>query len=225
MAELPMVPRSLAAQNCIPNQFGLPPFGKPIQPIVPHNGDYNLATELPFPGRCPLFWLDQPRFAIAHCGEVLFAGYGRSLNASAPFWDSKKNFDIPHPTKENHRLRYVCLEGPDADVYIKGKLVEGNVINLPAYWPKLVDLDSINITLTPIGVYQELFVERIEWGTRVIVKNNSGGPINCYYQIMAERIDVEKNIPEYEGLTPMDYPGDNNGSVINDVLRFNGENT
>ena len=28
-----------------------------------------------------------------------------------------KGFDIKHPTKENHRLRYVCLEGPEGGVY------------------------------------------------------------------------------------------------------------
>ena len=147
---------------------------------------------------------------------------GESYNIKSKYWDNggKKNFDIPHPTKENHRLRYVCLEGPDADVYIKGSLVNQNVINLPPYWTKLVDLETISVNLTPIGVYQELFVEKIEWGTKVIVKNNLGGPINCHYQIMAERIDTEKNIPEYEGLTPMDYPGDNSGSIINDRLRF-----
>ncbi len=150
---------------------------------------------------------------------------GDSYNFKSKFWDSKKNFDIPHPTKENYRLRYVCLEGPDADVYIKGSLVNSNVINLPSYWTKLVDLESISVNLTPIGVYQELFVEKIEWGTRVIVKNNLGGPINCHYQIMAERIDTEKNIPEYEGLTPMDYPGDNSGSLINDNLRFDAKNS
>jgi hypothetical protein len=43
-----------------------------------------------------------------------------------------------------------------------------------------------------------------------------GGPVHCYYHIMAERIDTEKNIPEYKGLTPADYPGDNNEYTIND---------
>ena len=30
-----------------------------------------------------------------------------------------KGFDIKHPTKENHRLRYVCLEGPEGGVYYR----------------------------------------------------------------------------------------------------------
>ena len=117
---------------------------------------------------------------------------GRNWYTATAFWDSKKSFDIPHPTKESHRLRYVCLEGPDADVYIKGKLEGNNVINLPSYWAKLVDSETINITLTPIGTYQELFVEEIQWNTRVIVKNNNGGPINCHYKIIAERKDCRE---------------------------------
>ena len=33
--------------------------------------------------------------------------------------------------------------------------------------------------------------------------------LDFHYTIFAERKDTEKNIPEYKGLTPNDYPGDN----------------
>jgi hypothetical protein len=33
--------------------------------------------------------------------------------------------------------------------------------------------------------------------------------------IFGERIDGERNIPEYQGLTPNDYPGDNDEYTIN----------
>lgn len=129
----------------------------------------------------------------------------------------KKDFDIPHPTKKGWRLRHVCIEGPTADVYIRGKLEDSTVINLPKYWRGLIDPETITINITPIGSYQELFVEKIEWGSRVIIKNNAGSSIKCYYTISAERIDVEKNIPEYEG-TYDDYPGDN--SQYMNTVRF-----
>ena len=35
---------------------------------------------------------------------------------------SRKAFDIPHPTKEGHRLRHICLEGPESAVYVRGRL-------------------------------------------------------------------------------------------------------
>ena len=127
--------------------------------------------------------------------------------------NSKKGFDISHPTKEGWRLSHICVEGPTADVYIRGKLEGTNRIKLPDYWAGLVDIDSVTVNLTPIGHYQELFVDKIEWGKEVVVKNNNAGPVNCYYHIMAERIDTEKNIPEYEG-TWEDYPGDNSTRSI-----------
>ena len=130
---------------------------------------------------------------------------------------TKKGFDIPHPTKEEHRLRYICIEGPSADVYVRGKLKDSGVIELPDYWKGLVDPETIDVSLTPIGSFQELFVEAIQWGTKVIVRNAAGGPINCSYVIYAERKDAERNIPEYEGLTPKDYPGDNTAYVINGI--------
>jgi hypothetical protein len=128
---------------------------------------------------------------------------------------SKKGFDIKHPTKEDHRLRYICVEGPAAEVYLRGKLKDSNVIELPEYWKDFVDPDSIGITLTPHGAYQELYVEKIEWGTKITIKNNLAGKINCSFVVFAERKDTEKNIPEYKGLTPADYPGDNREYNIN----------
>jgi len=138
-----------------------------------------------------------------------------TLNATYALAQSKKSFDIPHPTKNNHRLRYICLEGPGAEVYFRGKLEDNNIIEVPEYWRELVDAETITVNLTPFGCHQELFVEKMEWGSRILIKNNAGGPIKCYYTVYGERKDVEKNIPEYEGLTPDDYPGDNSNYVIN----------
>jgi hypothetical protein len=121
----------------------------------------------------------------------------------------KKPFDIPHPTKEGWRLRHVCIEGPTADVYVRGRLNNSNVIELPEYWRRLVDPETITVNLTPVGSHQELYVDKIEWGTKILIKNNCGSGVNCYYTVYGERADTDKNIPEYEG-TYNDYPGDNN---------------
>ena len=132
--------------------------------------------------------------------------------------NSKKSFDIPHPTKENHRLRYVCLEGPEAGVYFRGRLSDSGVINIPEYWKELIDPETITVHLTPHKTYQELFVKSIEWGLKINIQNASGGPINCSYIVHAERRDTPKNIPEYEGLTSNDYPGDNRHYTINGLV-------
>lgn len=118
---------------------------------------------------------------------------------------TKKKFDISHPTKPNHRLAHVCLEGPEAGVYYRGKLKDKNVIELPEYWRGLVDAESITVNLTPHECYQELFVKAIEWGTRIIVVNNSGGPINCSYTVFGKRKDVPDLVVEYEGNEIIDH--------------------
>ena len=126
-----------------------------------------------------------------------------------------KPFDIKHPNKKGHRLRHISLEGPEIAIYYRGKLKDDTVINLPDYWDGFVDKDSITVNLTPVGSYQELFVETIDWGKKIIVKNASGGPINCHYTVYGERIDMEKLIVEYEGESIKDYPGEDWLQVLN----------
>ena len=118
-----------------------------------------------------------------------------------------KGFDIKHPTKENHRLRYVCLEGPEGGVYYRGILKDSEFIELPDYWKDLVDTKTITVHLTPIGTYQYLYYTVAK--NRIIVKNHSNLPTHCSYIIYGERKDGERLIPEYEGNSPKDYPGKN----------------
>ena len=137
--------------------------------------------------------------------------FSGSLRIGDDVLSAKKDFDIPHPTKDGWRLRHVCIEGPTADVYYRGR-VSGNIIELPDYWKGLVDEETITVTLTPIGEYQQLFVESIE-DNRIYIKNHLDTSTHCYYLVCAERKDVERNIPEYQGGYE-DYPG-NNSDYIN----------
>jgi len=122
---------------------------------------------------------------------------------------AKKNFDIPHPSRKGWRLRHTCPEAPTNDVYIRGKVKNRTTIDLPSYWKDFVYKESITVSLTPIGAHQDVIVKRID-DEKVYLQAKTGIPINCYYHIFAERKDGESLIPEYEGKTPADYPGDNN---------------
>ena len=124
----------------------------------------------------------------------------------------KKNFDIPHPTKEGWRLTHTCVEGPEAAVYIRGRVKNAAEINLPEYWKGLVDIDTITVNLTAIGAHQDVIVKRWD-DEKVYLQSKGGMPIDCFYHIMGERKDTEKLIPEYEG-TIEDYPGDNSQRSI-----------
>jgi hypothetical protein len=138
-------------------------------------------------------------------GTLFIDGIGQDVASAI---NSKKGFDISHPNKPNHRLRHICVEGPESAVYIRGKLEGKNIIELPDYWNGLIDPETISVNLTQIGHSQDLIVESIEWGKRIRIKSGNGTTVNCYYQVWADRLG-EKLIVEYEGKTPADYPGDN----------------
>ena len=111
-----------------------------------------------------------------------------------------ESFLIDHPTKEGHKLRYGSLEGPENGVYVRGRLTGTNTIELPEYWTGLVHEDTITVNLTPVGKHQKLYVEDIK-DNKVYIANDGlfGGQIDCFYYILAERVDVEKLEVEFEG--------------------------
>jgi len=119
-----------------------------------------------------------------------------------------KGFDIVHPSKKGHRLRHICLEGPEGGVYVRGKVKNDKEILLPDYWKDLVDVNSITVQLQPIGAHQDIIVKRWD-AEKVELQSKPGIPIHCFYHIFAERIDGEQLIVEYKGENPDDYPGDN----------------
>lgn len=139
---------------------------------------------------------------ISNCGRHVL-----SLKKDLPF-------DMPHPNKKGWRLRHVCIEGPEIAVYCRGKVPPDGIIELPTFWDGLVNKEDMSINLTPIGSWQELYVESIKWGRQVIVKNNAGGQINADYYIVARRLDDDL-IVEYEGESHEDYPGGNEGYSFN----------
>lgn len=109
---------------------------------------------------------------------------------------TNKSFVIDHPTKPGMKLRYGSLEGPENGVYVRGQLLGTNIIETPDYWRGLVHNDSCTIHLTPIGNYQQLYVEKIQ-DYKVYVGTASTFEINCFYSVWAERKDISKLTVEY----------------------------
>ena len=107
------------------------------------------------------------------------------------FAATSKSFVIDHPTKENHELRYGCLEGPEHAVYVRGRVRDG-VIELPEYWTELAREETITVQLTAIG----------DSGNRWVVdvadnKVTTGGG-DAFYLVQAERKDINKLEVEYQ---------------------------
>ena len=133
----------------------------------------------------------------------------KSIAARFEVADEKpKPFDLKHPTKDGYRLRYACIEGPEAGVYVRGRVNNGkNVIDLPDYWRGLVDYETLTVQLTAVGSHQNVIVKRISPIEQKIYLQAQGGmPVDCFYHIFAERKDVNKLIVEYEGDSHRDYP-------------------
>ena len=147
----------------------------------------------------------------SHLRANTFAGLvgtGGAFSGSSINVQGWKGFDIVHPSKKGHRLRHICLEGPEGGVYIRGKVKNDKVILLPDYWKDFVDINSITVQLQPIGAHQDIIVKRWD-AEKVELQSKPGIPIHCFYHIFAERIDGEQLVVEYKGETPDEYPGDN----------------
>ena len=147
----------------------------------------------------------------SHLRANTFAGLvgtGGAFSGSSINVQGWKGFDIVHPSKKGHRLRHICLEGPEGGVYIRGKVKNDKEILLPDYWKDLVDINSITVQLQPIGAHQDIIVKRWD-AEKVELQSKPGIPIHCFYHIFAERIDGEQLVVEYKGETPDEYPGDN----------------
>ena len=116
-----------------------------------------------------------------------------TMRVTGSFAATTKSFVIDHPTKENHKLRYACLEGPENSVYVRGRSSD-SVIELPDYWVGLVHDDSITVNVTPIG-NKKVWVESINNNSVTIGSDDS---TEYFYTVFAERKDVEKLEVEVE---------------------------
>jgi hypothetical protein len=192
------IPRSIGNKNCDGPVVGTPhPSFDYIQRTTTGDDDYPVDA-------CGRYLQVNGKFdALQVTGNVTASTFTGTINVQS--W---KGFDIKHPNKPNHRLRHICLEGPEAGVYHRGRLTNANVIDIPDYWHGLIDPESITVSLTQIGYSQDLIIDKIEWGKKIYIRSGTGVNIDCYYVIQAARIDGESLIVEYEGSTPADYPGD-----------------
>ena len=159
---------------------------------------------------------------IKASGSITASNFVGSVSTASGKSSGAKAFDIPHPSKEGHRLRHICLEGPETAVYHRGRLKESNVINLPDYWKDLVHEDSITVQLQPIGSNQNLVIQEFNNEFIVIAEDSTNtdlitdlSTIDCFYHVYGERKDVERLIVEYQGTNTDDYPGDNSIYSIN----------
>ena len=139
------------------------------------------------------FWTaDAERVRIGDNGNVSIGTSNTStykLQVAGSFAATTKSFLIDHPTRPGLQLQHGSLEGPENGVYVRGRLTNSLVIDLPDYWTELVDASTMTVNLTALGSAQQLYVDRIE-NNRVYIAG-AASP-DCFYTIWAERKDVAK---------------------------------
>jgi hypothetical protein len=102
-----------------------------------------------------------------------------------------KTFIIDHPTNENKHLVHVCLEGPEAGVYYRGKgeIIEGDCveIELPNYVHSLAYDFTIQITPIYNGRIITLNAGEVEDGKFKVYGENS----KFYWTVYGKRYDID----------------------------------
>jgi len=124
-------------QNGIPNCADQSPYGIPssrfdyILKSLTGDDDYPYDACTPYLHynvRVANLRADAQILAPNYRGGNFYGTFYGTLNGRAT---GNKSFDISHPTKNDWRLRHVCLEGPESAVFFRGRLTNSNVIDLP----------------------------------------------------------------------------------------------
>jgi len=220
MSDFILEPRKIPAANCddVATTGRLSTRYDYIVKSIQNEGFYDETCEPWLHGNAKIDNL-QVTATIQAAGNVTAPTFIGALTGVASGNKLLASFDIPHATQKGKRIRHIIAEGPEAGIYVRGKIKDTNVIELPEYWDGLIDPETITVTLTQIGYSQDLIVERIEWGKNVIIRSGVGANIHCYYEVWAARWlnpmnHDEKLIVVYDGETPDDYPGDNRQFLI-----------
>jgi hypothetical protein len=141
---------------------------------------------------------------------VLGAGPAEGLFAAGDIGATgDKNFVEPHPTDPTKEIKYVTLEGREANTFFRGsaELVNGNAfIEIPEDFRIVTDADGLTVQLTPVGRAANLYCASRSLDGIVV----SGSPDVAFdYQVIGIR-KASKNfqpIVENRDFVP-DSPGE-----------------
>jgi len=199
---------TLMVANTFNPDSSMPPISLKVKGDNIMEGNGRMSNTLKISGpQTDLLYVDGDAFFT---GAVDCGNKGKLASRFSAADGKPKPFDIQHPTKgKGHRLRYACIEGPEVGVYYRGRLKDGERIDLPYYWKDLVAEESITVQLQPIGD-RHFHLNVIEFTNEyIIVGEADDKPIDCFYHVYGERKDINPLITEYEGDSWEDYPDPN----------------
>ena len=98
---------------------------------------------------------------------------------------------IHHPSNSNLSIEYSSIIGPENAVFYRGHCKNKNIISLTEHWKGLIEESSITVQITPFGSDQNIFVKSSSQH-QITLGSKGPYPINCYFIVMATRLDVPK---------------------------------
>jgi hypothetical protein len=100
----------------------------------------------------------------AHQARMSFTNTGNSIVMA-----DVKSFVVRHPAQPDTDIMYVCIEGPEAAVFVRGtaQLVNGEAgVDLPDHFVHVANLDTMTVHVTPLSADSE--------GLAVVGKGRAG---------------------------------------------------
>lgn len=107
-----------------------------------------------------------------------------------------KAFRIPHPTIAGRDLVHICLEGPEAAVFYRGKGISRDgsyvTIRLPHYFSALVDEASATVQVTAIGPgAAPMSVSEVSGGQFTVYPSDRRLEQRFHWRVEAARRDIK----------------------------------
>jgi hypothetical protein len=138
---------------------------------------------------------------LGYFNGASWAGYFfGNTHVAGTFTASTKSFVQPHPTDPAKEIRYVSLEGPQADVYLRGTTqVSRGVtrIPIPEHFRFVADPATYSTLVTPVGRMATVAVLS-EDETGIVVE--ASRDVKIHYVVYAERSAVKVGDPITENI-------------------------
>ena len=138
---------------------------------------------------------------LGYWNGAAWAGYFfGNTHVAGTFTASTKSFVQPHPTDPAKEIRYVSLEGPQADVYLRGTTqVSRGVtrIPIPEHFRFVADPATYSTLVTPVGRMASVAVLS-EDETGIVVE--ASRDVKIHYVVYAERSAVKVGDPITENV-------------------------
>jgi hypothetical protein len=112
-------------------------------------------------------------------------------------WQNGKSFIIDHPLDNNKHLVHVCLEGPEAGVYYRGKgeIVNGSFVEvqLPSYVGALCTDLTVQITHIYDGSVKVFSASEVDTASNTFTVHGENGRFNWLVHGKRGDVTVEPN--------------------------------